>query len=305
MKSSMNIALLAVLLAVTSCQEDAGQPSQLVTPEDNGTTLVRIGSEVVTEADLEHLLREKYSGRNDEVTREVALKELVNRSHYTQAARAAGLEEDSVVRAEVNRILASRYRELELSPKIKAVANQAVSESQLLEIYESQKSRFQSSEKREIAVLWLNPGTDPGRLIVYQEKLRKAREWFLTNGELTAQAENGFSTLSVDHSEHAPSRYKGGVVGWYGEGGGMDKWSKAVAQIAFSLQKLGEVSEVITRPEGVFLVRYMKQKPAVTRPFSSVRGELERGVQQARRKALEQKFEEAVASAHSVKWIKE
>ncbi len=303
MRCEVNIASLAVLLAVTSCQEDAA-PSSTVTTEDNEISLVRVGSEVVTEADLEHLLKQKYSGRNDDPTREIALKELVNRSRYVQAAREAGLEKDSVVRAEIGRILAQRFRELELSPKIKATANEAVSESQLRELYESKKNRFQSSEKREIAVLWLDPGASPDRLAAYQKKLTEAREWFLANTELTGNPKKGFSTLSVDHSEHAASRYKGGVIGWLGESGGMDKWSKAVAEIAFSLQELGDVSDTITRPEGVFLVRYINQKSAVTRSFAAVRGELEREIRQVRRQNLEQKFEADVASSHSAEWLK-
>jgi hypothetical protein len=109
-------------------------------------------------------------------------------------------------------------------------------------------------------VLWLNPNGDPARGKQYEEKLTAAREWFFKSGELKDHPAEGFSVLSVDHSEHAASRYKGGVVGWLEREGGMDAWSKAVAEIAFSLKEPGEVSAVTARPEGVFLVRYMALK---------------------------------------------
>ena len=109
--------------------------------------------------------------------------------------------------------------------------------------------------------------------------------------------------LSVDHTEHPASRYKGGVVGWLEREGYTDAWTKAVAEIGFSLTEPGEVSAVISRNEGVFLVRYMALKPAVLRPFETVAGELERTERQRLRAAAEAEFAAAIKAKHPVQWL--
>lgn len=266
---------LACLLAAVSCkQESAPHAGTHAASTEDAGGIARVGSVVITEADLAWQLEDKHAGKSDPVTRQTALDELIERARLSQAARDAGLDADPLARAEIARILATRLRETQLDPKLRDIATAEIPEARLRELYETQKERFQSPEKRQVAVLWLNPGQSPERLKDYQEKLAQARDWYLANADLAGQPEQGFSTLSVDHSEHAASRYKNGVVGWLQKSGGMDAWSRAVADIAFSLEKAGDASAVVTRPEGVFLVRCMAVKPAFLRPFDAVANEL-------------------------------
>ncbi len=110
-----------------------------------------------------------------------------------------------------------------------------------------------------------------------------------------------FSVLGVDYSEHAASRFKGGIVGWLEREGGMDPWTKALAGIAFSLEETGQVSEVISRPEGIFLVRYMAQQPAILRPFEAVSGDLDQQERQRLRSEAEAKFEADIGAKYPVR----
>ena len=66
--------------------------------------------------------------------------------------------------------------------------------------------------------------------------------WFFAQSELVKQPDQGFSVLSVDYSEHAATRFKGGVFGWIEAGGAGSDWSRELARIAFSLKDDGEVS---------------------------------------------------------------
>lgn len=269
-------AALVCLFAAVSCKQETAAPqaaAPAASTSDVGV-IARVGAETVTEADLAWLLEQNHSGRSDAASRQAALDELTTRARLAQAARDAGLAADPAARAEISRLLATRLRETTLDPKLKEIASAEIPEARLREIYASEKDRFQSPEKRQVAVLWLNPGPSPDRLKKYQEKLTQAREWYAANADLVSHPEQGFSTLSVDHSEHAASRYKNGVVGWLEKSGGMDGWSRAVAEIAFSLEKPGDASAVITRPEGVFLVRCLAVKPAFLRPFDAVSRDL-------------------------------
>ncbi|NIP93221.1 MAG: hypothetical protein GWO24_07095, partial [Akkermansiaceae bacterium] len=260
--------------------------------------LFRIGSIVVTEADLSHHLRERHNSRNDEQARQDALDDLVKRARFAQAALDAGLADDPAVRDQVGRLLASRLRETELGPMLET--QQEIPEERLRELYQEQIARFQAPEKRQVAALWLNPGLNPDKVAQYRERLSKAREFALQTADILDHAEKGFSVLSIDYSEHAASRFKGGMVGWMEQGGGLDPWTRAVAEIAYTLKNKGGISEVTVRPEGVFLVRLVDLKPAVTRPFEAVAPQLERAERNRLQKKLTANFEQKIEARYPV-----
>jgi hypothetical protein len=296
----LQLAVAACVALVAACKPTPEHGSEPSWSGEDGA-VARVGSLVIYPSDVDLRLREHHGGRNDEAGRQMALDELVRLARFTQAALDAGLDDDPVVRAEIARILASRHRERTLYPKLKAAAAEPVAESRLREIYQSTKSRYQSGEKRQVAVLWLNPKGNPEREKQFATKLAGAREWILSQANLKNRPEEGFSVLAVDHSEHQASRYKGGVVGWLEVGSGrMDLWTRTVAEIAFSLGKPGEVSKVITRPEGLFLVRYMATQPAVLRPFESVAGTLQRTEKKRLREQATQEFEQAIQEQYPV-----
>lgn len=289
------ITLAIAGLAFVSCRQETKE--QAAAPSADGV-LVRIGSVTVTEEDIIYQLREKHAGRTDGESRQTALDELTDRARRTQAALDAGMGNDPVVRAEMARILISRLRETELDPKLKAINAAEIPEARLREIYQDRMNEFRSGEKRQIALLWLDPGKNPERAEVYRETLTKARDWFLANNDLVNDPAQGFSVLSVDHSEHAPTRFANGVLGWLDREGGADPLGKVAAEIAFSLAKPGDVSAVITRPEGVFLVRCMAVQPAFTRPFESVSRELEQAERRRLREAAEAEFHSHITSRY-------
>lgn len=288
--------LLALLPACDTKQKEQPKPApQSVAPG----ALLSVGSITVTQADLDLYLTEKRAAGTGDLSRSVALAELGRRAQLAQAALDAGLADDPLVRAEVARVLAGRLKDVQLVPELKAAAKPT--DSRLREIYAENQSSFRTNEKRQVAVLWLNPNGNPGREQQYVEKLAAARDWYGQNGDLKSHPNQGFSVLSVDYSEHAPSRYKNGDVGWLESGGNMDSWSKAVAEIAFKLPAVGDVSEIVSRPEGVFLVRVMAERPAVLRTFESVADELARNEQQRLRQAAETKFQNTISEKYPVR----
>ena len=291
---------VACLLGLVSCQEESRQ--QAVTPPtaaDEGV-LLRIGSVTVSGEDLVYHLKEKHSGRTDDAARQAALAELTDRARLVQAALDAGVDDDPEARAEIARILVSRLKEIRLDPQLRAIASTEIAESRLRELYESRKDDFQSAEKRQVAVLWLDPGANPERAAQYEAKLGQARDWYLANSDLAARPDQGFSVLSVDYSEHAASRFKNGLLGWLERDGGADPIGKAAAEIVFSLGKPGDVSGVISRPEGMFLVRCMAIQTAFVRPFESVAGELEQAERQRLMRSARAEFESSINSVSQV-----
>jgi hypothetical protein len=255
---------------------------------------------VIHETDLTHHLKEHHEGRADEKTRQKALDDLVRRAQFAHEAIEAGLADDPALNAEMNRLLEIRLRESRLNTLLRAA--EEISEERLRELYQGQIDRFQSSETREVAVLWLDSGPDPDRVQRCRDRLGEARQFALENKDIAEHPEKGFSVLGADYSEHSASRFRGGLVGWMAREGNLDSWSKAVATIAFTLTEKGEISEVISRKEGVFLVRLLDYKPGVTRAFESVAASLKRAEQARLREGIKKKFEEDILSRQDVQW---
>lgn len=291
--------LLVLPLALATCRPATRETAQDPAPRETEGVLARVGSLVVTRADLDLQLKEKHGGRQDEATRREALDELAAQARMAQAALDAGLAEDPLARAEIARVLSARLREKELLPRLQEAAG-PVPETRLRELYQAQAERFQATEKRQVAVLWLNPGGDSARQAQYEAKMKQAREWLSNDTDLASHPDKGFSVLAVDYSEHAPTRFAGGVLGWLDAGAGATAWHRAVAQIAFSLKQVGEVSPVVARPEGIFLVRWMAHRPATRETFESVRPLLEREEQNRLRQQLETEFERAIEDRYPV-----
>ena len=240
----------------------------------------------VRSTDVDHFLKE-----SNEESRTRAEEKLSENAIFVKAALDAGLADDPVVRAEVARILISRLRETELFPKLKDAAAAPIPEARLREVYEEGGARFFAAEKRQIAVLWLNPGKDPERAKTYKKKLESAREWLSKND---VPANKGFGVVSIDHSEHAATRYKGGVLGWFPQDGGGSAWEKEVVQISYSLKNIGDVSPVVEGSNGLLLVRHMGVTAAKDRSFDEVRATLEREERGRIQSAIEKEFERGI-----------
>ena len=145
--------ILCLLVMLSSCR-DPGSATESSTPppEQRADQLFRVGSIVIHETDLTHHLKEHHGGRADEKTRQKALNDLVRRAQFAHEAIEAGLADDPVVNAEINRLLESRLRESKLNPLLKEPPE--VTEERLRELYQDQIKRFQSAETRQAAVLW-------------------------------------------------------------------------------------------------------------------------------------------------------
>lgn len=292
-----------LLAALAACTPRPKGPAATNATGNDAGALLRVGSIEVRQTDLDHQLAETHGGRQDPATRAVVLDQLASRARMVQAALDDGLMEDPVVRNEIARILANRYREMKLTPRLKSVTQAPVSETRLRELYGAAGTRFRAPEQRQVAVLWLDPGEDPARTQAYQAKLAAARDWLLGDADLKQDPAQGFGTLAVDHSEHQASRYQGGVVGWIARDDRTDAWSKTLAGLAFSLARPGDLSEVTAAPEGLFLVRLMAVRPAVERPLEAVADELREAERARLRKELENEFLESVAKRHPVRWL--
>lgn len=290
-------SILSAVLALSSCDR---APAPDATPAS--TVLLRVGRLSVTESDLQQELLNRGLQQAAAAQRAEVLKDLGRRAQLAAAALEAELLQDSEVRAGLARLLSARLKETRLEPKLRELSA-AITAEDLQRAYKANLSRYQSSARRQAAVLWLDPGPDPRRRERYQLKLTEALQFYQSQSQLQANPAEGFSVLSVDHSEHQASRYKGGVAGWFSKDGAPDAWSRAVSEIVFGLGKLGSISGVVERPEGLFVVRFMAEQPASQQSLEQVKPQLERQLRAEAQQRIEAEFYGALESRHPIERV--
>ncbi len=281
---SVPLAVSLLLLASGCGQKEPA--ADLPSPE----VLAIVDGTAITEGTFRYWW-EKQPMVDTPKARQALLDKLVHRAAFAQAAREAGLHDDPVVAQQIETLLISRLKELELQPKMSAIE---VTDSDIAASYESRKeTHYTLRERTRVAVLWFATRGVAPLVDRYKPKLEQAREKILAQPGETP-ADKGFGQLAIRNSEHAPSRYKGGIVGWIESGQNMDPWRAAVLKISSGLKEAGQVSEVTETKEGLFLVRLLERSPARVRELSEVRENIARELATALRETIEAEFDESV-----------
>lgn len=229
--------------------------------------------------------------------REQVLEQLIQRSALAAAARQEGLDQDPTVQQEIDLLLARRLRTARLQPRLKAIQ---ITDTSVKEAYEKDRdTRFTEPAAVRTAVLWFNTRGQPPLEERHRLRLDAVRTRLLAD-PAWIPASNGFGTLSVTNSEHRVTRFNGGDTGWIRPGASTDAWRSEVARIAATLQKPGDLSEVVAGPEGLFLVRLIDRREAAVKPLESVRSEIEKTLLAARRREVEETFDREILAAARV-----
>lgn len=276
---------------MTSCKNEEEHK------EDTKNVLAQVGGVSITEKVFRSWWEKDSQASDTPASREASLQNLIERTQLVERARQADLESDPAVKSAYESLLIARLREIELEP---ALAGVEITEQELREAYETQKgSRFKQGARHRLAVIWLDPrGQEPLELR-YEIKLQRLRDSLIA-GEITLPENGSFGNLAINHTEHSGSRYKGGEVGWIYQRPYADPWRGALSMIAASLKEPGELSEVIIRDEGVFLVRLMAVETAKDKPFELVREQIKRELLGQKRAAARAHFKKATAESSQV-----
>lgn len=154
------------------------------------------------------------------------------------------------------------------------LAQVQVSDEALKARYEAEKSRyFQPEQRRARHILLRVAEQDDDK--ARADKKQKAEE-------ILAQAREGkdFTELAKKHSEDS-SAQNGGDLGFFSKGAMVEAFDNAVFQL-----KQGEISGLVETVFGYHVIKLEEVRPATTRSFDQVRGELADQVRRQDGKAL-------------------
>ena len=278
-KRYRDMSFLVLLLAVGCPKPPPPEPTPA--PPPPATHLGEAGDHKVTESDFRHRWEQRRRVDNPQA-RQLLLDEMLERAILAQRAREAGLADDPIVRESIESILISRYKELNLQPRIAEIA---ISDDDLQAHYEAlRETRFATPPRIRVAVLWFNTRGVAELQERYAPRLTAA----------IAQAaeiplEQGFGQISVQNSERQSSRYRGGVEEWLQVDATYDPFRAALVEIGKGLEP-GAFSAVVHRDEGSFVLRLLARQEASHRSFEQVRETLHRELRNARRQQVEAAF---------------
>ncbi len=278
---------LAVLFSMlSSCTPEAG-----VTPgtgpagdaEKKGPVLAKVAGEVITVDEFEREVRSlpEYTRKRMETAeqKERHLKKMIDEILLLQEAKRRGLDEDEEVREKVERyrsrlITEKLYREV-------AAERSQVGEEEILAYYQEHKDRFRQKERiraRQILIL-LPPKAGPEE---EAEAEKKAKEVLAK-----VKAGEDFATLAKQYSE-GPTASRGGDLGFFSRGRMVPEFE----EIAFSLEEVGDTSDVVRTKFGLHIIQLTGRQPARELALEDVKDRIVRQLESAKRREIRQSLAE-------------
>lgn len=225
---------------------------------------------------------ERQRGAFDANRKEELLDSIVRSELLFAAARSAGYESDPEVIAAVKQAMVGKYLRDNLDPKL---AQLKATDQEAEAYYRSHQAEFGTPAMVHAAVI---------KIAVSQKMSAQKKSELLARAESARNEalalEKGvpaFGKVAVSFSEDQDSRYRGGDIGWLQAGKTDGRIDNKVSDAIFALKTPGQVSQVITAPDGYYIVKLIEAKAATVKPFATVKDGVKYQVVQEKKKKIE------------------
>lgn len=216
--------------------------------------------------------------------KEALLEEMIRFELRYAAALKAGYDKDPDILASLKRLMADKYREKELEPRLEKIT---VSDEEIEKYYKAHQADFVLPRMVRAAIIQIsvpaNASTDTKAALLKRASAARAEALKLN------PATDSFGAVAIKYSDHQPTRYRGGDTGWLQPGRGDRRWPDEVMAAVFSLTETGKVRLVAT-PEAYYLVKLMEMSTRTPRPLASVRARVRHQLLNEKKGAVERQF---------------
>jgi len=243
------------------CSQSVEEPVDIV---------ASIGERHITRTDLHAEAAWRRARGIPALETDVLLDKLLKEEALLLQAREQGLDRDPEINREINRLLASRFRDREMKARLEAIA---VSDDEVRARYEANSESYVRPGADRLAVIWVQfhrADSDPKRRELRQ-RIETARQQALKQERRGGRgvAAQGFGALAIEFSDDPLSRYRGGDLGWLAQDQPSVRIPPAVLMAGRDLA-LQAVSDVIETENGFYLVTKTDSRPSVTTPYERV-----------------------------------
>jgi len=142
-----------------------------------------------------------------------------------------------------------------------------ISEQMLKDYYEEHLDSYLVPEKRRVSHILIR---FPSSQMSEEEKKEAKKK--IEEVQKKLKEGGDFADLCKKYSEDTSTRDKGGDLGFFTEQG---LASSSFIKSVFSLEKVGDVSDIVETPLGYHLIKLTEIKSAYTKPFEEVKKQIE------------------------------
>ena len=290
--------LLAVLLGLAiGFVIWANRSERAAAPDD---WVARIGDRYISADEFAVELRLRGGSRPGQFftaeQRRALLDQLLYQAALVERARDAGIDQKPEVRRSRDQILINQILQTELRPR---QAGADIASEEIEAFYEDNADEYAIPARRRAAMIFFSLGPDASEK-TREDTLARAEA---VRAEALAMADEipDFGMLAREHSEHQASRYRGGVIGWIGEGNpSRYSYPEIVVETANATTEPGFISPVLEGEDGLYLVRLVDYQPRSTRSLEELRDGIRQRLLRDRFNQVEQTFREETLAAAEI-----
>ena len=281
-KAGVLFILLAWVIMLPSCEKKTSTPNApagSVQKKASGPVLANVDGEVITvddfEAELDALPEFTRKQLTSKEQKQKRLDKMIEEILLQKEAQRRALDQDEEIQRKVDRyqkrlITEKLYREI-------AKERAAIDDAEVQRYYDEHKDQFTQKERiraSQILIL-VPPNAGPEREKEAETKAEEA----LTK----AKAGGDFSELAKQYSE-GPTATRGGDLGYFSRGRMIPEFE----EIAFSLENVGDISDVIKTKFGYHIIQLKDKQAKKTMAIDEVRDRIVRQLESKKRREIRQ-----------------
>lgn len=285
------LSLSCAIALFPSCDKKVGKDSaqsKIATKRGNDTAIAQSGEEIITVDRFKAEFLHSRKADTPAARREV-LDELVQRIKLVRIARENGLADDVDYAREVEDILINRLRE---SPFAQQIAGQSkVAPDAALKYFNAHPEEFATPTRARVSMIFVaatKANRDGKKPII-----EKAREEALAAKQ--GPTEN-FGFLAARYSEDPRSKASGGDIGYLIQDKSESHTLPSIVfETAFSLEKTGDISDIIESKNGFYLIKITDRADGVMPRFEDIEPQIRARLAADSRKNINSLLDEKMA----------
>ena len=277
------IILICVIHVICGCKKQDPSPQ-------SADVLATVNGRAITQADFDYESALRPGMSPDEI-----LHELIKRQALILRAEESGIAETPALKRDLeNRLisewLAGSYR----APR----EGLSVTEDELRAAYEDRREKIYTTPSQARFAILYQKGRNTDELT---DALNDAIALFEADRDAATNNSRlpGFGKIAADYSEDTISRFKGGDIGWLGEGTSV---SRVPAEVLAEGWKLGagEVAGPMVAGDGVYAILKISERDAAHMSYNDAAPTLRARVMAEKQAAFDIQFNNALTNSLSI-----